>query len=526
MAFDRIFWKGAIMNFLPLTLLMLIPFLGALCIFFIRDIHSHINAPRVMRLVTLVHFAYTLFLFFQFDPLIQGLQYVEKIPWLPSLDSAYHLGIDSLSLMFILLTSFLMLLIGCHHTPMPRIREYYSFFLLLQSLLMGVFCAQDLILFYVFFEATLLPMFFIIGIWGGKDRLYATFKFFLYTFLGSVFMLIAFVAIALFARTTNIETLYQIEIPFALSCWIWLGFFFSFAIKIPMWPFHTWLPNAHVEAPTKGSMLLAGILLKLGGYGFLRLSLPILPEASYFFAPLVITLSLIAIVYTSLVALVQKDMKKLIAYSSIAHMGIVTLGLFTFSPLGISGGILQMISHGFVSAALFFCIGIVYERFHTRDIALYGGLVKVMPRYAVFFLIFTLASIGLPGTSGFIGEFTVLLATFSLSPTMTVIATSGLILGASYSLWLYRRIIFDKISVHLDKKHMIDLLRSEGIVLSLLIIPTFFMGLYTAPFTHLLNPYVHQLSQHIEKRLVNKTSLWTFFMPSQPFLNTDKELIK
>ena len=497
------------MNVPFLTLLMLIPFLGALFIFFMRDPHSNINAPRVMRLVTLAHFVYTIFLLTQFDPLIQGFQYVEKHIWLPSFDSAYHLGIDALSLALISLTSFLMMLIGWHHIPMPRIREYYSCFLLLHALLMGIFCAQDLILFYVFFEASLLPMFFIIGIWGGQERLYATFKFFLYTFLGSVFMLIAFVTLALFARTTNIESLYHVVLPFSMERFIWLGFFFSFAIKIPMWPFHTWLPHAHVEAPTKGSMILAGILLKLGGYGFLRLSLPILPEASYFFAPLVIVLSLIAIVYTSLVALAQKDMKKLIAYSSIAHMGIVTLGLFTFSPLGISGGILQMLSHGFVSAALFFCIGVVYDRFHTREIAHYGGLVNEMPRYAVFFLIFTLASIGLPGTSGFVGEFSVLIASFALSPTITVIATLGLILGAAYSLWLYRRIVFDKLSPHLDKKHALDLLRSEGIVLLFLAIPVFCIGLYSSPLTRFLSPYTHHLCQHLEKRLVHKHSLWT-----------------
>lgn len=505
------------MNVPFLTLLMLIPFLGAIFIFFMRDPHSNINAPRVMRLVTFAHFLYTIFLLVQFDPLIQNFQYVEKHLWLPSFDSAYHLGVDALSLVFISLTSFLMMLIGWHHTPMPRIREYYSCFLLLHTLLMGIFCAQDLILFYIFFESSLLPMFFIIGIWGGQDRLYATFKFFLYTFLGSVFMLIAFVALALFTHTTHIESLYHIPLPFSMECLLWLGFFFSFAIKIPMWPFHTWLPNAHVDAPTKGSMILAGILLKLGGYGFLRLSLPILPEASYFFAPLVITLSLVSIVYTSLVALAQKDMKKLIAYSSIAHMGIVTLGLFTFSPLGISGSIVQMLSHGFVSAALFFCIGIVYDRFHTREIAHYGGLVKDMPRYAVFFLIFTLASIGLPGTSGFIGEFSVLLASFALSSTITVIATLGLILGAAYSLWLYRRIIFDKLSPHLDKKHTVDLLQSEAAVLFFLAIPVFCIGLYSAPLTRFLSPYTHHLCQHIDKRLVHKKSLWTFL--SQPTIS-------
>jgi NADH-quinone oxidoreductase subunit M len=511
------------MNMPILSFLILLPLLGATTIAFIGDAQSPRNTPRVALLTTGIHLFLSLFLWYHFDPFITGPQYIEMYPWLPSLNCSYHLGVDGLSLFFIVLTSFLTLLIFIHPFQVGRLREYYSCFLLLESFLMGVFCSLDLVLFYFFFEAVLIPMFLIIGIWGGVRRIYATFKFFLFTLIGSVLMLVAFVVMYYDAGTTNMLTLNNASFSFEAQRLLWLCLFAAFAVKIPMWPVHTWLPDAHVEAPTGGSMILAGILLKLGGYGMLRLLLPILPDASHYFAPLVYALSIIAIIYTSLVALVQKDMKKLVAYSSIAHMGFVTLGIFTVSIFGIVGSIVQMVSHGLVSAALFFCVGVVYERFHTREIAHYGGLVTKMPRYAVLFMLFTLASIGLPGTSGFIGEFLVTFAVFKVSPTLAAFTVVGVVLSAAYGLWLYRRIVYDKLNTaHLDIKHMVDLRFSETVVLVVLIIPVFVIGLYPKPLTSILNPYAQKLMDTVHKRTVIKHTLMDTLINSRK-LGGEKE---
>ena len=431
--------------------------------------------------------------------------------WLPSFNCAYHLGVDGYSLLFVVLTAFLVFICFLHTFSFKRVREYYICFLLLESFMMGVFCSLDLLIFYMFFEAVLIPMFLIIGIWGGENRIYATFKFFLYTLLGSVFMLIAVVTLYFETGTMDIQQIQAFTFSFDLQKILWLAMFIAFAVKIPMWPMHTWLPDAHTEAPTTGSMILAGILLKLGGYGMLRILIPFFPDASYYFAPLVFTLSVIAIIYTSLVALAQTDMKKLIAYSSIAHMGFVTLGIFTFNTQGVSGSMIQMISHGVVSAALFFCIGVVYERFHSREISHYGGLVNKMPRYAVFFMLFTLASIGLPGTSGFIGEFLVMLGTFKVAPLFALFAVVGVILSAAYSLFLYRRIFFDKLNTnYLDLKHMVDLKPTEILVGLCLFIPVLWIGLYPALFTETLITPTQLLIDNMGKRRKINTMI---FMP-------------
>lgn len=493
------------MNSVPLlSLLILIPLFGALAVMFIRRHASELNAPRVAMLTSLMTLTLSIYLWMNLDPSFSGFQFVEKYMWIPAFGSSFHLGIDGISLSFIILTNFLMVVCFVHPFKVHRVREFYIAFLLLQAMLMGVFASLDLVLFYVFFEAVLIPMFLIIGIWGGDRRVYAAFKFFLYTLAGSVLMLIAFVVMYFESGTTNmVELMYSNFAPYTQKI-LWLALFVSFAVKVPMWPVHTWLPDAHVEAPTLGSMILAGILLKLGGYGMLRLSIPLLPDASYYFAPLVYLLSLIAIVYTSFVALAQKDMKKLVAYSSIAHMGFVTLGLFTFHPQGMVGGMTQMISHGLTSAALFFCVGIVYERFHTKEIAKYGGLVEKMPRYAVFFMIFTLASIGLPGTSGFLGEFFALLGSFAVSPTIAGIAVLGVIIGAAYALWLYRRVVYEKLNPALDPKGLFDIKGSEVVVMVALAVPVFVIGLYPQPLFNIISPATQNILKTYEGK--RKTS--------------------
>jgi NADH-quinone oxidoreductase subunit M len=376
--------------------------------------------------------------------------------------------------------------IGASWFVKVRVREYMIAFLVLETLMIGVFCALDLVLFYVFFEAGLIPMFLIIGVWGGPRRVYASFKFFLYTLLGSVLMLIAIIAMYWQAGTTDIAVLLTREhgFPAAMQTWLWLAFFASFAVKMPMWPVHTWLPDAHVEAPTAGSVILAAILLKMGGYGFLRFSLPMFPDASHYFQPLVYTLSIVAIVYTSLVALMQEDMKKLIAYSSVAHMGFVTMGIFSFTRQGIDGAIFQMISHGLVSAALFLCVGVIYDRMHTRDIVAYGGLVNRMPLYAFVFMLFTMANVGLPGTSGFVGEFMTLLGTFQNNTWAAFFATSGVILSACYALWLYRRVALGEL-VKASLAHIPDMTPRELAILGPLAVLTIFFGIYPAPILDL-----------------------------------------
>lgn len=392
------------------------------------------------------------------------------------------MGVDGISMLFVILTTFLMPLciLASWVSVQKRVKEYMVAFLVLETLMIGVFCSLDIVLFYVFFEAGLIPMFIIIGVWGGKRRIYASFKFFLYTLLGSVLMLLAIMAMFWDAGTTNIETLLAHDFPPSMQTWLWLAFFASFAVKMPMWPVHTWLPDAHVEAPTAGSVILAGILLKLGGYGFLRFSLPMFPLASDYFAPLVFALSVIAIIYTSLVALIQEDIKKLIAYSSVAHMGYVTMGIFTANAQGIQGGIFQMLSHGLISGALFLCVGVVYDRMHTREIKAYGGLVNRMPWYAAVFLIFTMANVGLPGTSGFVGEFVILLGAFKANTWIALLATTGVILSAAYALWLYRRVVFGELQKE-SLKSILDMSLREKVIIAPLVILTIFFGVYPAP---------------------------------------------
>ncbi len=466
-----------------LSITTFLPLVGALLILTIRDDNEfgRANIRNVTLLTTVLTFVVSLWLWIEFDPANPGFQFVEKVGWLDS-GISYHVGVDGISMLFVILTTFLMPLciLASWQSVDRRVKEYMVAFLVLETLMIGVFCALDLVLFYVFFEAGLIPMFIIIGVWGGKRRVYASFKFFLYTLLGSVLMLLAMMAMFLQAGTTDITALLQHPFPASMQTWLWLAFFASFAVKMPMWPVHTWLPDAHVEAPTAGSVILAGILLKMGGYGFLRFSLPMFPLASADLAPLVFALSVIAIIYTSLVALMQEDVKKLIAYSSVAHMGYVTMGIFAMNQHGIQGAIFQMLSHGLVSGALFLCVGVVYDRMHTREIAAYGGLVNNMPKYAVAFMIFTMANVGLPGTSGFIGEFLTLLGIFQVNTWVAFFATFGVILSACYALWLYRRVIFGALEKD-SLKALLDLSRREKAILYPLVALVIFYGVYPAP---------------------------------------------
>ena len=436
------------MSFVGSNLLSLVTFLPALFALGIATLNNESkgNARWIALWGTLITFALSLLIWVNFDKSNPGFQFVEEAAWLGPIK--YKMGVDGISMLFVILTTFLMPLciLASWEAIETRVKEYMIAFLLLETLMIGVFCALDLVLFYLFFEGGLIPMFVIIGVWGGKRRVYASFKFFLYTLLGSVLMLLAMMAIYLQAGTTDIVKLIDgANIPAGMQWWLWLAFFASFAVKMPMWPVHTWLPDAHVEAPTAGSVILAGILLKMGGYGFLRFSLPMFPVASVDLAPFVFVMSVVAIIYTSLVALAQEDVKKLIAYSSVAHMGFVTLGIFTFTQQGLDGAIFQMLSHGLVSAALFLCVGIVYDRMHTREIAAYGGLADRMPLYAVCFMVFTMANVGLPGTSGFVGEFLALIGAFKANTWVAFFATTGVILSAAYALWLYRRMILGRL---------------------------------------------------------------------------------
>ncbi|WP_421859007.1 NADH-quinone oxidoreductase subunit M [Oricola sp.] len=466
-----------------LSFVTFLPLVGVLIILFIND-DSEI-AKRNIRMVSLLTTGFTfvisLLIWIGFDTSDPGFQFVEKAQWLDS-GISYHMGVDGISMLFVILTTFLMPLciLASWDAIQNRVKAYMIAFLVLETLMIGVFCALDIVLFYVFFEGGLIPMFIIIGVWGGKRRVYASFKFFLYTLLGSVLMLLAIMAMYWNAGTTSIPDLLAHDFPASMQTWLWLAFFASFAVKMPMWPVHTWLPDAHVEAPTAGSVILAGILLKLGGYGLIRFSLAMFPIASAEFANLVFTLSVIAIIYTSLVALMQEDIKKLIAYSSVAHMGYVTMGIFTANQYGVDGAIFQMLSHGLVSGALFLCVGVIYDRMHTRQIDAYGGLVNIMPRYAVAFMVFTMANVGLPGTSGFVGEFLTLIGIFQVNTWIAVFATTGVILSAGYALWLYRRVVFGA----LDKeslKQMLDLSTREKAILYPLIALTIFFGVYPSP---------------------------------------------
>ena len=468
-----------------LTITTFLPLVGSLLLLLMvrgDDAAAQRNARWIALWTTLVTFAVSLMIWIRFDPSVAGFQMVEQHPWIGG-GISYKLGVDGISMLFVILTTFLMpfCILASWTSIDTRVKEYMIAFLLLETLMIGVFCALDLLLFYLFFEGGLIPMFLIIGVWGGKRRVYASFKFFLYTLLGSVLMLLALMAMYFHAGTTDIVALLKPGMfPPAMQTWLWLAFFASFAVKMPMWPVHTWLPDAHVEAPTAGSVILAGILLKMGGYGFLRFSLPMFPAASVHFAPLVFGLSIIAIIYTSLVALVQEDMKKLIAYSSVAHMGFVTMGVFTLTTQGIEGGIFQMLSHGIVSAALFLCVGVIYDRMHTRDISAYGGLVERMPMYAFALMVFTLANVGMPGTSGFIGEFLTLLGAFTASTWVAFLATFGVILSACYALYLYRRVIFGVLE-KASLKDILDLSPREIAILAPLVILTIFFGFYPSP---------------------------------------------
>ncbi|HTO83369.1 MAG TPA: NADH-quinone oxidoreductase subunit M, partial [Methylomirabilota bacterium] len=421
-------------------------------------------------------------------------QFVEKHSWMPDFGISYHMGVDGISVMFVLLSTLLtpVCVLASWDSIRIRVKEYMVAFLVLETLMVGTFCALDFFAFYMFFEGVLIPMFLIIGVWGGPRRVYSAFKFFLYTLLGSVLMLVAVLAIYFEVGTTDIPTIMAHRFAPGLQIWLWLAFLASFAVKVPMWPVHTWLPDAHVEAPTAGSVILAGVLLKIGGYGFLRFSLPMLPLASAHFQPVIYALSIIAVIYTSLVALAQVDMKKLIAYSSVAHMGFVTAGIFTPNLQGVEGAIFQMLSHGIVSAALFLCVGVVYDRMHSRDIATYGGLVHRMPAYAAVFMVFTLASVGLPGTSGFIGEFLVMAGTFQVNTWVAALITTGIILGAAYMLWLYRRVIFGELTKD-SLKNILDLDRREVAVFAPLVALVFWMGIYPSSFFGVMQPAVDKL---------------------------------
>ncbi len=489
-----------------LSLTTFFPLLAALILaLFLRgdDETAQRNAKWVAMAATLTTLVMSLFILASFDKADTGFQLVESRPWLAGLN--YKMGVDGISILFVMLTTFLMpLVIWSAWGVTTRVKEYMIAFLILETLMLGVFMALDLVLFYLFFEAGLIPMFLIIGIWGGKDRIYASFKFFLYTFLGSVLMLVAMVAMFATAGTTDIPTLMSftfdsapltvlgLHIAGGMQTILFLAFFASFAVKMPMWPVHTWLPDAHVQAPTAGSVVLAAILLKMGGYGFLRFSLPMFPIGTEVMTPLVFWMSAIAIVYTSLVAMVQTDMKKLIAYSSVAHMGYVTMGIFTLNQQGIDGAIFQMLSHGFISGALFLCVGVIYDRMHTRDIDAYGGLVNRMPAYALVFMFFTMANVGLPGTSGFVGEFLTLMGAFKANTWVAAVATSGVIFSAAYALWLYRRVVMGEL-VKEALKSITDMTRREKLIFAPLIAMTLILGVYPRLATDYFSPSVSAL---------------------------------
>ncbi len=485
------------MTGLPLlSLTIFLPLVGALFVFLIRGEPEIVarNARNVALWTSLITFALSLLLWIGFDTTTADFQFVEQAPWIAGYNINYHLGVDGISLFFVLLTTFLtpLCVLASWRVITYRVKEYMITFLVIETMMVGVFSALDFILFYLFFEGTLIPMFLIIGVWGGPRRVYSAFKFFLFTLLGSVLFLLAILAIYLHTGTTDIPALMAVDFPVEMQRWLWLALFASFAVKVPMWPLHTWLPDAHVEAPTAGSMVLAGILLKYGGYGFLRFSLPMLPEATAFFTPLIYTLSVVAIIYTSLVALAQEDMKKLIAYSSVAHMGFVTIGTFTLNTQGIEGAILVMLSHGVVSAALFFTVGVIYDRMHWRLIASYGGLVHRMPVYAFMFGLFMLASVGLPGTSGFVGEFLALVGAYQANTWVALLATTGVFLGVAYMLWLYRRVVFGELTKE-ELKDILDLSPRETAICASMAVVVMVLGIYPEAFLSVIRVSVANL---------------------------------
>ncbi len=477
-----------------LSLTTFLPLVGVLFLFLIRgeDAASIRNAKHVALWTTVATFIVSLVIVRDFNYTTADFQFVEKAEWLGPI--SYHMGVDGISMPFVILTTFLMpiCIIASWVSVEKRVKEYLIAFLVLETLMIGVFCALDLVLFYLFFEAGLIPMFLLIGIWGGARRIYASFKFFLYTLFGSVLMLLAIMAMYWQAGTTDIPALHAYDFPVEMQTWLWLAFFASLAVKMPMWPVHTWLPDAHVEAPTAASVILAAVLLKMGGYGFLRFSLPMFPDASEFFAPLVFVLSVIGIVYTSLVAMMQEDIKKLIAYSSVAHMGFVTMGIFSLNRQGIDGAIFQMISHGIVSGALFLCVGVVYDRMHTREIKAYGGIVNRMPVYAAVFMLFTMANVGLPGTSGFVGEFLSLMGAFQANTWVAFFATTGVILSAGYALWLYRRVVFGPLEKP-SLMHLKDLSAREMFILAPLVVLTLLFGVWPEPIFNVMSASVDNL---------------------------------
>ena len=493
------------MNFPILSFITFFPLLGAISIFAIKgkDISSIRNSKNVAIFISILNFILSLYLWYNFNNNFIGFQFVEEYEWLRGLIN-FKFGIDGISIIFILLT--------CLITPICifsgigsinfRLKEFLILILLMETLMLGVFCSLDLIIFYLFFEGGLIPMFLIIGIWGGDKRIYSAFKFFLFTLLGSVLMLVAIITIFISTDTTDVEKLLNLQIPAKYQYLLWLAFFSSFAVKMPMWPFHTWLPDAHVEAPTAGSVVLAAILLKMGGYGFIRFSIGLFPIASEYFAPLIYTLSIIAIIYTSLVALMQDDMKKLIAYSSVAHMGFVTIGIFMMTKQSIEGGLIQMLSHGIISAGLFLCVGVLYDRKHSRLISSYGGIVSLMPKYSLFFMILTLGALGLPGTSGFIGEFLVLVGAFKVNKLVAVLSSTGVILAATYMLWLYKRVIFGTIS-NPDLKNLRDLNSLENYYLLILVALTLFFGFYPDPLFQTFNVSVDNAISNYQLNLNN-----------------------
>jgi NADH-quinone oxidoreductase subunit M len=490
------------MNFPILSTLIFLPLISSFFIFLSKSKKNN-SAIYVSLFSSLATFLLSLFIWYSLDLQSAEFQFVEEKSWINDYIK-FKLGVDGISILFIVLTAFItpICILSCINSVKDRVKEFLIAILVLETFMIGVFCSLDLVIFYLFFEAGLIPMFLIIGVWGGQRRVYSAFKFFLFTLLGSVLMLVAIIVIYWLTGTTDITQIYEIKIAKEYQNLLWLAFFSSFAVKMPMWPVHTWLPDAHVEAPTAGSVILAAILLKMAGYGFLRFSIPMFPLASEYFTPLIYFLSIVAIIYTSLVALMQEDMKKLIAYSSVAHMGYVTLGIFTFTKQGIEGSIFQMISHGLISAALFLCVGVVYDRLHSRMISTYGGLVNYLPKYSFLFLIFALAGLGLPGTSGFLGEFLVLTGTFQKSYPVAMLATFGAILGAAYMLWLTKRVIFGNVNNE-EIKNLKDINKLEFLMLGTLALFVIFFGFYPAPLIDTLNIPVDNLINNYEIAIKN-----------------------